>query len=117
MKFWQLIDVFRDEKYILEKLFSNAKWRRYLEYYNNIPDLIQKQNREILDMHVDDELLKEICLESKKVLYYSSSKNSLYNYQSGFSEKQIPIRDAILLFNHDTIEEVFEKSESVAKRL
>jgi len=112
MKFWQLLDVFRDEKSLLVEVFSKDKWRNYLNYYYDIEAITINQDRDILDAQVDQDLLKEICTNSKKLIYLSSKKKVIYSYKSGFTESVIPIAKAITMFNHDSIEEVFEKTES-----
>lgn len=112
MKFWQLLDIFRDEKDVLTTVFSKWEWQNYRYQYSNLKQIIKNQDRSILDAMVDNDLLIEIASKSKKVVYYSESKNKIYSYRSDKSDIEIPISKAISIFKHDSLEEVFEKSES-----
>jgi|GEM_PF-2780165 len=112
MKFWQLLDVFRDEKLLLVEVFSKKRWRSYLPIFYNIENVIKSQDRAILDAEIDDELLKEVCSKTKKSIYFSSQERVIYSYKSGYADVEIPLLDAITKFSHDSIEEVFEKSEA-----
>lgn len=112
MKFWQLISIFNDEKQLLEMEFNTANGIHFQKNYHGIKEIILNKNRDILDSIVDKGLLKQICLKSKKKLYYSTEREILFSYQSGFADKVFSIREAIDLFDHNLIEEVFEKSEA-----
>lgn len=112
MKFWQLLDIFRDEKFLLVEVFSQKKWRSYLPIFSNIENVVKSQDRTILDAEIDDELLKEVCSKTKKNIYFSSRKNVIYSYKSEYADTEIQLLDAITKFSHDAIEEVFEKSEA-----
>jgi len=112
MKFWQLLDIFRDEKLLLVEVFSQKKWRSYLPVFYNIENVVKNQDRTILDAEIDDELLKEVCSKTKKSIYFSSRKNVIYAYKSGYADIEMPLLDAITKFGHDSIEEAFEKSEA-----
>lgn len=112
MKFWQLLDIFRDEEPLLVEVFSQQKWRDYLNNFYNIENILISKDRTVLDAEIDNELLKDVCTKTKKSIYFSSRKNVIYSYKSGYAEIEIPIIDAITKFNHDALEEVFEKSEA-----
>lgn len=116
MKFWQLLDIFRDEKPLLAQIFSHKKWRVYLHNFYNIENITINGNRAVLDAEIDDELLREVCAKTKKNIYFSSKKNKIYSYKSGYAEIEIPLLDAIVKFSHDSIEEAFEKSEANVRR-
>lgn len=112
MKVWQLLDIFRDEQLLLVEVFSQEKWRSYLPIFYNIENILISKDRTILDSKIDDDLLKDVCTKTKKNIYFSSRKNVIYSYKSGYADTEIPLLDAITKFNHDLIEEVFEKSEA-----
>lgn len=112
MKFWQLLTIFRDEEDKLEKAFKSTESHEYLDLFLNRKELILKNNRSKLDTIISYPILKLICINSNKRIYFSSFKKTLYSYKSGFADSMIPIVEAIDLFDHDSIEEVFEKSES-----
>lgn len=112
MKFWQLLDIFRDEKFLLVEVFSQKKWRSYLSIFYDIENIVKSQDRTILDAEIDGELLKEVCSKTKKRIYFSSRKKVIYAYKSEYADTEISLLDAISKFSHDSIEEVFEKSEA-----
>ncbi|MBC7387783.1 MAG: hypothetical protein H7329_01105 [Opitutaceae bacterium] len=115
MKFWQLLDIFRDEKNIIEDEFKKEEWKHYFGLYKNLESIIRCQKRDVLDMKIDYLLLKNICSNSKKKIYFSTSKKIIYSYQNLDTDQEIVILKAIDLFNHDAIEEVFEKTFSQLK--
>lgn len=117
MKFWQLLDIFRDEKDTLVKTFENKMWLNYLNYYNNVGTLVKNQQREILDKQVDKKLLLEICKRSRKTIFYHQAENKIYSYNIGSDTIEISIEEAVLKFNHDSLEEVFEKTEAIANKI
>jgi hypothetical protein len=115
MKFWQLTSIFRDEKEILEVEFNKPQWLEYLKNYENLEFLVKRQQRNILDMQIPFLLLKNICLKSKKKIYGSSNDDTIYNYKNDSTNREYTIADAVDIFDHNAIEEVFEKSSSIAK--
>jgi uncharacterized protein YfaA (DUF2138 family) len=112
MKFWQLLSIFRDEHELLTEVLKKDKWVYYQKNYKTLENIINQQQRDILDCEVDNELLEEIVSKSKKVIYWSLSDGKIYSYKNISTTKEIQISKAISLFPHDSIEEVFEKSES-----
>lgn len=112
MKFWQLMSIFRDEQDLLFNTFSKNQWNKYLEFYNSYENLVFEQNRTVLDSLIESELLEEIALLSKKAVYLLEYENKIFSYYVANSLK-ISIERAIQLFSHNSIEEVFEKSEAL----
>ena len=117
MKFWQVLDIFRDEKDLLREAFKNEAWLDYQNNYNNIDDIVKYQRRDILDKEVDPLLLNEIIRKSKKIIYYAQAVNKIYSYPVNIDYMEVSIEKAVLLFDHDKVEEVFEKTEAIAKRI
>lgn len=112
MKFWQLLDIFRDEQALLLESFKKDEWRLFHDHFLKIKDFVLTQDRGVLDQLVDERLLFEICSKSKKNIFLSIKKSKIYSYKSSDSELVISISDAVKMFKHDLIEEVFEKSEA-----
>ena len=111
MKFWQVISVFRDEPGIL----ANTLTGELLEQFQNIGNIIRAQERVVLDAEIDSEFLKQICTKSKKKIFLSKDSNKIFSYRTNNKDIEIPLLDAITLFKHDAIEEVFEKTEAVVE--
>lgn len=114
MKFWQVTSIFRDEEDILVKVFSRHKEFKYLEYFNDLDNIIEKQKRDILDAEIDEGVLMEVCALSKKIIYLTTTEHELYLYKTTTSIGQIPILKAVELYEHDYVEEVFEKTQANA---
>jgi hypothetical protein len=112
MKFWQVTSIFRDEKEIIESEFQKEEWKFYLSIYKNLELIIKHQQREFLDMQIDNILLKNICVRSKKNIYFSINDRTIYSYHNEDTNKKFSISEAIDLFAHDAIEEVFEKTSA-----
>ena len=113
MKFWQLVSIFRSNTEIIEDEFKKPEWSFYYEIYNNLEFIIKHQKRDLLDVKVDDVLLKNICDKSNLKIYGSIDNGTIYSYKNIDTNKEFTISEAINLFNHDSIEEVFEKSCSI----
>jgi hypothetical protein len=114
MKFWQVTSIFRDEKDILVNVFSQHKEFKYLEYLNDLSDIVKKQKREILDAEIDEGVLMEVCALSKKIIYLTTTEHELYLYKTTTFIGEIPILRAVELYEHDYVEEVFEKTQANA---
>ncbi len=116
MKFWQLMTIFRDETKIIEDEISKKEWVVYLDLYKNHEFIVRHQIRNLLDMKVDEVLIKNIGTKSKKKIYCTSDNCTLYSYKNRDTDKEFTMSEAIDLFDHDIIEEVFETSYALAKR-
>ena len=112
MKFWQLTSIFRSEKEMLTKEFKTPKGEPYGLFYADIAGIVARREVKILNSIVDDDFVRQVCKNSNKKLYYSSSLGLLFSYDNDFVDKIIPIAKAIELFEHDAIEETFEKSQA-----
>jgi hypothetical protein len=116
MKFWQLLSIFRDELNIVEGVFEEHKQVFYLDALKHINYLVKTKKRDVLDSKVDDLLLNEVSKKSKKMVYVSIDGGTIYSYQNIDTNKQLLISEAMELYDHDAIEEVFEKTSSIARQ-
>lgn len=108
MKFWQLISIFRDEEHILLSTLPDP----LLQQFKDRDLLIQSQQRDILDINIDHFLLELISLASSKKLFLSKDRRKIFSYRTDSGDQEIRISEAVNLFDHDTIEEAFEKTEA-----
>jgi hypothetical protein len=106
------MSLFRDEKSIIEEEFKKGEWYSYWGIYSNLESIVKSQRRDVLDMKINDMLLKNISMKSSKKVYLSTDKNTIYSYHNNDTSKEIPISEAIKLFNHDALEEAFEKTSA-----
>jgi len=114
MKFWQLISIFRNEENIIKEELLKDNWKIYLSIYENYEFIVKNQKREFLDIQVDEELLRTICKKSKKIIFYATRSQELYSYENKDTDSKITLAEAVESFDHNSLEEVFEKTYSFA---
>jgi len=116
MKFWQVSSIFREkeERKILYEIFSKYKEKNYLNSLENLDEIVRTQNRKILDEEIDEIILYELCALNKKVFYFSEKDNKIYSFSNIDAQEEISLLNAVKLFNHNCVEEVFEKTEAKA---
>lgn len=71
MKFWQLVSIYRDCCDVLEIVLQENKWKRYSKAYHKFEELVQNQQREILDEILPEELICSVLKQDKRQLYIS----------------------------------------------
>lgn len=59
MSFWQLVSIFRDDPFSLERLFQTTKWNMYFDWFKNFARHVNQQDRQILDTVLPSELVNE----------------------------------------------------------
>lgn len=64
MKFWEVRSAFREFEDVLVETFSRTEWREpYLRWYLNFKELVNSQNRTILDALVPQALSAAIAVQ------------------------------------------------------
>ncbi len=78
MKFWCLVSMLREreDKQMLERVLSLPRWSEWWQHYKNHDELVQSQNRMILDMELPDELCRDVL--SKCDWKYVREYNDLF---------------------------------------
>jgi len=116
MKFWELISSFRSEEEILTSILDKPQWTEYKKKYNISKKDEVEHKREILDIVVPFELLKEICGISKQkfYLYYKNQPQIITSFKrtkKNIYEVISPL-DILIRYGGQYIEEVLEKGSS-----
>jgi hypothetical protein len=115
MKFWELTSAFRSENQNLVSVLSKNNWTRYKIHFNNLEEIVQLQNRIILDEEVPFELAKEVCEISnlKFYLYYKNIPHRLASYKQGNDTpyEEVSAIDILLRYGGSYIEETMERTE------
>jgi hypothetical protein len=116
MKFWELTSAFRTETDNLKSVLSKDNWVKFKSQYDNLSQIIQRQERLILDENIPFQLAKEVCELSKLkfYLYYKNIPYSLTNWKQGTDEpfEVVSALDILLRFGGTYIEETLERSIS-----
>ena len=89
MKFWELISAFRSEKENLNSVLDKPEWKKYKVQFQNIDEVVNQQNREVLDKEIPFQLSREVCEKSelKFYLYYEKKPQMITSWKMGTDEK------------------------------
>ncbi len=115
MKFWEVHSAFRDDTATLDEVFGSDKWRTaYFEAYSQFDDLVQKQDRAILDALLPLELTHEIAARYHKVKFHFSLRDRILRvarpgYIPGDDLLEMTALEVHDQFGGSVIEEVFER--------
>ncbi len=66
MKFWELTSAFREESNVIVQVLKQDKWKNYFDNYKRLEEIIQKQQRNILDEELPFDLCYEVADKSKR---------------------------------------------------
>lgn len=110
MKFWELISVFRSDKEVLINILNEPRWVTYLEWYENINDHLNTQNRQVLDAELPNTLCRRALALSKHKFYIQD--NVLREFKDSLIlNPPYELLDALEVFDRfggASIEEVIE---------
>ena len=113
MKFWELISAFREEPDIVVQVLKQNKWKKYLEQYQRFEEIVQKQQRDILDEQLPFDLCYEVADKSNTEywLAFEAKPQVLYNYRPRIEDLERLLPSEILArFGGDKIEKAHEYS-------
>ncbi len=116
MKFWELTSAFRTETDNLRTIFSKECWTKYRIQFDNLNQIIERQDRQILDEEIPFQLAREVC-ELSSLKFYLSYTDIPHQLTSWKPNTQKPIEeifslDILLRFGGFYIEETLERSYS-----
>jgi len=118
MKFWEVISAFRDHEEVVVRVLSPAEWRKpYLGWYHQWKELVNDQNRLILDAWVPIQLTREIVKQIPTYYSFDEKSRNLRADRVGMSGSQT-VRRLTALQVHDQfggalIEEVEEYGSAI----
>ncbi|MCM5530249.1 hypothetical protein [Parasegetibacter sp. NRK P23] len=113
MKFWELTSSFREERDILWQVLMQDKWEKYCDHFKRWDDIIQNQERHILDEVLPFDLCYEVAVKSKKEywLSFNESPQIIYNFRPDieYLERLLP-SEILIRFGGEKIEDARERS-------
>jgi hypothetical protein len=71
MTFWELVSIFREESGTLQEELVRSDWAQFAAWYANFDGHVTRQDRDVLDATVPDDLFKRIA--SRSLLQFSLS--------------------------------------------
>jgi len=108
MKLWQLFSVLRGEIEILRKqAMSRSEWHYLVDVIDNWTDLVDRQDRSILDLPPPVEFV-EACLKGSNKSLYLSRDGILRMARRSIFDKKLGVGDAARKFGLSSVEEAFE---------
>ena len=118
MKFGEMVSAFRDQNTVLEKVLRSPKWQsEFWEKYQELEQLVERQDRQVLDAFVPIELSREIaaqCLAMK--FHFNPEKGTLHKLvRERDSDNEYIVMTALEVhdqFGGSIIEEVLEKGSA-----
>src|SRR5436190_11756234 len=113
MKFWELTSAFREEPDIIVQVLKQEKWKNYFEQYKRFEEIVQKQQRDILDEELPFDLCFEVADKSNREywLAFEAKPQVLYNYQPDIEHlEQLLPSEILVRFGGDKIEKAHEYS-------
>jgi len=121
MKFWEVLSGFRNWREVVLRVLNLAEWQEpYLGWYHRRNELVEDQNREILDALVPAELTREIVKQIPEYYFFDEDSRNLRANQVGMSESDNVIRMTALevhdQFGGAFIEEIQEYGSAVIPR-
>jgi len=119
MKFWELITLFevekilQDGKDILLEVFQNDRWKDCYHWYLNFNEIVENQEREVLDQEIPNSLC-EVAFSKSIRKYYLVNNNTLMECGEDFSKPEEPFiilnaLDAYQKYGGSSLERVQEK--------
>lgn len=118
MKFWELTSAFREEPNILRTVLMQDKWTKYYDHYKRLDDIIQKQERNILDEELPFDLCYEVADKSNQEYWLSFNElpQVLYNYRPDIEDlERLRPSEILIRFGGDKIEDAHERSMTDVK--
>lgn len=108
MKLWQLFSILRDEENLIsEEAGKKAKWSIYGIIAKDINSIIDSQDRETLDMEIDNDFTIKVLSRSKGKLYLSAD-GTLRAKRFSWSDRAISVKDAASKFGGTAVEDALE---------
>ena len=114
MKFWQIVSSFEPE--IVKSVLEKPEWTKFKNYYDNYNQLVNEQNRKILDEIIPIKLTKELCSNSN-LKFYLDNRDEQLNLRINKLDKnekyqQLNSLEVFEKFGGEFIEESIEKGSS-----
>lgn len=118
MKFWQLISAFRGEPDFVVQVLRQDKWKRYFDQHKLFEEIVQKQQRHILDEELPFDLWYEVAVKSRREywLTFEANPQVLYNFRPDIEDlERLLLCEILVRFGGDKIEEANEHSYTIVQ--
>jgi hypothetical protein len=113
MSLWEVISGFREHPAALSSVLSSPAWReKYWEHFCQFPQLVENQDRTILDEPIPLELTRQLCSACGKELYLIAQEGSLLSYKPTPTTtfQTLSLLEVHERYGPAVIEEVLERS-------
>ncbi len=107
MKFWELLSVLRFLRISLSTVDLDERWNKYKKWDKNLREIVDRQDRSILDSVVPDELCQILFSCSEKNLYFS--KGYLRMRPVHGPDTSISVLEAYKLYGGEKVQDAIEK--------
>jgi len=111
MKFWELTSAFREEPNILHQVLTQDQWVNYYKHYKRLDEIVQNQERDILDEELPFDPCYEVAIKSKQEFWLSFNEQPqvLYSYRPSIDNLERLLPNEILVrFGGDKIEDAHD---------
>ena len=108
MKFWQIVSIFRDDLSSLESVFRAERDPVYLEWLTNFKELVRKQNRQILDARLPEDISERVMRASKLKFYISNGFLKVSTDQSPKANNYLTALDVYTKYGTNAVEDALE---------
>jgi hypothetical protein len=116
MRFWELMSAFREWPDVLHEVFASEPWRRdYLALHERFNELVDRQDRAVLDAPVPLALSRQVAARCPHRFAYDSVSRVLQPWPGVPSGARLVEMTALEVhdrFGGSVIEEVFEKASA-----
>ena len=111
MKFWELVSAFRNERNILAAVFAEQPEHQFSAHYANFDTLVARQERDVLDAAVPDDLVSLVATRSSQT-FSLSGDGTLRSAQRTLDGQILSAIDVVNRFGGSVIEEVHERGSA-----
>jgi hypothetical protein len=117
MRFWELVSAFRNWPDVVHEVLATEPWRRvYLGLLARYNELVDRQDRDVLDAPVPFGLSREVAARCPQRFAYDAASRQLRCAGAGEPGAAGPVEMSALevheRFGGSVIEEVFEKGSA-----
>jgi hypothetical protein len=109
MKFWQLSSACRSEPELIDSVLRDeTRWRSWADKFSRMNELVDVQDRSILDAELPDDLVR-LVLSKLPTTFYLSSDGWLRSWAFNPHDKRLSALEAFDSYGGEVIEDVLEK--------
>lgn len=110
MKVWQLASIVRIVKgidFLASTAETQPQWNYLAAYYRDFSQIVNRQDRHILDHHLPDDYV-ETVLDAKQGICYLGNDGHLRSYRLDSSDEPLRFLEIYRTFGGTVLEDVLE---------